>query len=105
MESPQSGSEALYWSELTKQCHHAICSLAWYQEVPPKINTLSLHRGYLLVQEEDPRGSDAAANKAAMVPQSNMAELPPESQPLPTMAAVPSMGYSNAHLHLLSASS
>ena len=57
------------------------------------------------LQEEDVKRTEAAAHKPA-IPQSNMAELPPESQPVaPAAASVPSMGYSNTHLHLLSASS
>ena len=56
-------------------------------------------------QEENTKQGEKAVTKPVQ-PQSNMAELPPENQAAgPAAAAVPSMGYSNTHLHLLSASS
>ena len=44
--------------------------------------------------------------KPPIMPQSNMAELhPSEPRPPPGSADVPSIGFSQTHLHLLSASS
>ena len=57
------------------------------------------------MQDEGAKQGDKAVSKPVQA-QSNMAELPPENQASgPAAVAVPSMGYSNTHLHLLSASS